>query len=63
MTYQVNIANWIENWLKDRKQRPMVVINGKFSSCINVLSDGVPQGSILDLLLFLIFINDLDDSD
>jgi len=41
----------------------MVVINGKFSSCINVLSDGVPQGSILDLLLFLIFINDLDDSD
>ena len=48
---------WIQNYLCNRNQR--VVIANKMSNLSEILA-GVPQGSILGPLLFLIFINDID---
>ena len=42
--------------LNDRKQR--IVLNGQCSSWVDIHA-GVPQGSLLGLLSFLIYINDL----
>ena len=59
--YGINgpLLEWISNWLTQRTQK--VVLNGEASNEVKVIS-GIPQGTVLGPLMFLLYVNDIYDN-
>ena len=53
-----DVINLVETWLTLRRQR--VIVDSEISNWKSVLN-GVPQGSVVCPILFLIYANDLED--
>ena len=56
--FSPKLVSWIESFLSNRSQR--VVVDGHMSFTAWIIS-GVPQGTVLGPILFLIYINDIAD--
>ncbi len=54
-----SVINWIESYLRQRSFQ--VSVNGSLSQVAEAVS-GVPQGSVLGPILFVIYVNDLTDN-
>ena len=54
--FNTYITNWMINFLKDRKQR--VTVDGITTEFLKI-NRGVPQGSLLEPILFSIMVNDI----
>ena len=54
--FSTTSQNWIQSYLTNRKQ---CIVNQNIRSSLQIVKSGVPQGSVLGLVLFLLFVNDL----
>ena len=61
MYYGINgpLCEWINAWLTERTQ--IVILNDEASKEVKVIS-GVPQGTVLGPLMFILYVNDINDN-
>ena len=55
---EYELYNWLQNFLSDSSQ--MVVVDGFLSDSVTVKS-GLPQGSVIGPIMFILFVNDILD--